>query len=112
MSGTSFADKPRGPRENPSGAASIHPVPRAKPPPRVGQPRSGPAVFPKRPRLSGWSILAGLMAVLVSLLTFCHKGWADQPRISLIEKYLTNQVLIHFDTEAGHTYELQYTAKF
>jgi hypothetical protein len=34
---------------------------------------------------------------------------ASQPVISKIELFGTNQVLIHFDTEAGRTYALQYT---
>ena len=34
---------------------------------------------------------------------------AGQPKIELIEPFLTSQVLIHFDTEANRTYELQYT---
>lgn len=35
---------------------------------------------------------------------------AAEPRIDYIEPFLTNQVLIHFDTEANRTYILQYTA--
>ena len=34
---------------------------------------------------------------------------ASQPVISKIELFSTNQVLIHFDTEANRTYTLQYT---
>ena len=33
------------------------------------------------------------------------------PEIYLIEPFLTNQVLIHFDTDANRTYTLQYTEK-
>jgi hypothetical protein len=34
---------------------------------------------------------------------------AAPPKIDYIEPFLTTQVLIHFDTEANRTYELQYT---
>ena len=34
---------------------------------------------------------------------------APQPKIELIELFLTDRVLIHFDTEANRTYELQFT---
>ena len=34
---------------------------------------------------------------------------AGQPKIEFIERFQTNHVLIHFDTEANRTYELQYT---
>jgi len=35
---------------------------------------------------------------------------ASPPQIALIQPFLTNQVLIHFDTEANRTYALQYTS--
>lgn len=35
-------------------------------------------------------------------------GLSHTPRIDLIEPFLVNQVLIHFDTEADVAYELQY----
>src|SRR5882762_7388331 len=34
---------------------------------------------------------------------------SGEPKIDLIERFQTNYVLIHFDTEANLTYELQYT---
>jgi hypothetical protein len=34
---------------------------------------------------------------------------AGQPKIDFIERFQTNYVTIHFDTEANLTYELQYT---
>ncbi len=34
---------------------------------------------------------------------------AAPPKIDFIEMFLTNQVLIHFDTEANRTYQLEYT---
>jgi hypothetical protein len=39
----------------------------------------------------------------------CWGVSAAPPVISKIEKYNTNQLLIHFDTEANFTYELQAT---
>jgi hypothetical protein len=35
---------------------------------------------------------------------------AEESRISLIEPFVNNQMLIHFDTEANRTYILQYTS--
>ena len=34
---------------------------------------------------------------------------ANPPEIYLIERFLTNQILLHFDTEGDRTYYLQYT---
>ena len=45
----------------------------------------------------------GLGVLLVWFIGFCQS-----PRIDLIEPFLMNQVLIHFDTEADVVYELQY----
>jgi hypothetical protein len=46
---------------------------------------------------AGWAVL-GLLAC---------PACADQPRIDRIETFLTNQVLIHFNTEADRNYALQ-----
>lgn len=46
----------------------------------------------------------GLGVFLVGFSCF-----GQSPRIDLIEPFLMNQVLIHFDTEADVVYELQYT---
>lgn len=35
---------------------------------------------------------------------------ATEPKINFIELFGTNKVLIHFDTEANHTYVLQYSS--
>jgi hypothetical protein len=59
-----------------------------------------------RPTLAaGGSVAAVLLAVVL------FAGWAGaaQPEIYLIERYSSNQVLLHFDTEANRTYTLQYT---
>lgn len=56
---------------------------------------------PRQPAL----LLKGVIGALVLLGTVR----AGQPKIELIEPFLTSQVLIHFDTEANRTYELQYT---
>lgn len=45
----------------------------------------------------------------VLLLVGVMRLLAATPKIDYIEKYLTTQVLIHFDTEPNRTYELQYT---
>jgi len=37
---------------------------------------------------------------------------AGTPEIYLIERFLTNQILLHFDTEPNRTYVLQYTDSF
>ncbi|MFO1512191.1 MAG: hypothetical protein U1F83_04635 [Verrucomicrobiota bacterium] len=51
-------------------------------------------------RAGSFSFALGLLAATAG---------AALPKIELIELFLTNQVLIHFDTEANRTYELQYT---
>ncbi len=43
------------------------------------------------------------------LLAGVVRAIAAPPKIDIIEPFLTTQVLIHFDTEANRTYELQYT---
>ena len=48
--------------------------------------------------MGSFLLVAGLMRAV-----------AAAPKIDYIEVFLTNQVLIHFDTEANRTYELQYT---
>ena len=51
--------------------------------------------------------LRDAFSVLFFLLSIT--AFSSQPRIDLIELYQSNQVLIHFDTEANRTYQLQYT---
>jgi hypothetical protein len=46
---------------------------------------------------------------VIGAIVLLANAWAGQPKIELIELFLSNQVLIHFDTEANRTYELQYT---
>lgn len=48
------------------------------------------------------------MGSLLLVVGMMHVS-AAVPKIDYIELFLTNQVLIHFDTEANRTYELQYT---
>ena len=50
-----------------------------------------------------------LLALAILGLVWAAEIQAGQPKIDLIEAFQTNQVLIHFDTEANRTYELQYT---
>ena len=58
-------------------------------------------MFKRSAKLFGIALsLAGMISVI-----------AAPPKIDFIETYLTTQVLIHFDTEANRTYELQYTEK-
>ena len=47
------------------------------------------------------------MAALVLLFAVAHSA---EPKIRLIEKFGTHQVVIHYDTEANRTYVLQYTS--
>lgn len=51
------------------------------------------------------TILSGTLLLLCSVIRLT----AAPPKIDYIEPFLTTQVLIHFDTEANRTYELQYT---
>ena len=55
-------------------------------------------------RRQGW-----LTLVVFCALSLGEAALAALPTIDLIEPYLTSQVLLHFDTEANRTYELQYT---
>lgn len=50
-------------------------------------------------------LLAALMAVTGAL----KASGAEPPRIDLIELFVSDGVLIHFEAEANRTYELQYT---
>jgi hypothetical protein len=50
----------------------------------------------------GVLVLFCLPLILVTALS-------STPEISLIEPYLSDRVLIHFDTDANRTYTLQYT---
>ena len=43
-------------------------------------------------------------------LASANRLFATDPRIYLIERFGTNQITIHFDTDANRTYELQYTS--
>ncbi|HWV98926.1 MAG TPA: hypothetical protein VNZ64_04455 [Candidatus Acidoferrum sp.] len=63
------------------------------------------------PGLPGWKLAAtgGLVGALLAFGVSIRLAGAAQPQISLIEMYSTDQVLIHFDTEANRTYTLQYT---
>jgi hypothetical protein len=66
---------------------------------------SGPANSPS----GGGMLFAGAVALAAtSLVLVAWSASAAPPSISHIERFLTNQVLIHFDTEANRTYTLQY----
>jgi len=51
-------------------------------------------------------LLASATLLLALLLL---DATAAPPVITRIERWNTNQVLLHFDTEAGRTYHLEYT---
>jgi|SRR5437868_2822113 len=51
----------------------------------------------------------GALLAAASSFQSCLNVRASSPVIQLIELYSTNQVLIHFDTDANRTYTLQYT---
>jgi hypothetical protein len=53
------------------------------------------------------SIYICALALLAGRVTL-----AGPPEIYLIERFLTNQILLHFDTEPNRTYVLQYTDSF
>ena len=50
-----------------------------------------------------------LVLVLFSTIYFARQARAIQPVITKIEPFNTNQLLLHFDTEANYTYNLQYS---
>ena len=57
-----------------------------------------------------WRAFALLCLPCGAALTLCFGAWAGTPRIELIEPFVDNQVLIHFDTEPNRTYILQHTS--
>lgn len=63
-------------------------------------------------RTCGNRLAAGTLLFLVGsvALALTFQARCEQPRIEYIEPFLTNRVLIHFDTEANRTYILQYTS--
>ena len=60
----------------------------------------------------GNKLVAGVLSFLLGsmALSMPFPARSEQPRIEYIEPFLTNRVLIHFDTEASRTYILQYTS--
>jgi len=77
---------------------------------------SAPGIAPKlavpahrvsSPSVLYTQILGCVLAVLVLIFAIAH---AAEPKIRLIETAGTNQVVIHYDTEANRTYVLQYTS--
>ena|ERR1041384_2367278 len=64
--------------------------------------------FRLRKRFFWIAISSGVVAFAAMLAV----AGSFQPQINFIERYATNQVLIHFDTEAGHTYYLQYSTSY
>jgi hypothetical protein len=54
-------------------------------------------------------IVGTVLSGLLSLALLAGPALAGPPRIDKIERFQSNQVLIHFDTEADLNYELQYT---
>jgi hypothetical protein len=59
--------------------------------------------------ISLFSGLVALVAGLVALALLDGSARAGQPKISYIQTFRTNQLLIHFDTEANLTYILEYS---
>ena len=49
--------------------------------------------------------------IFLAIFVCAHPGRGTTPSIYLIERYATNQVLVHFDTDPNRTYVLQYTDK-
>jgi len=69
--------------------------------------RARPAV--RLARQTGWSASIRSAAALAAAGFLAWAvGAAEPPRIDHIECFLTNQVTIHFDTDAHRTYELQF----
>jgi hypothetical protein len=61
--------------------------------------------------MSSYLIFPPLRLLWLALVMFACLNFAKaaDPHIYLITLFGTNQVLVHFDTEANRTYELQYT---
>jgi hypothetical protein len=59
------------------------------------------------PSQTGHFALGSVGTSLAAILTVISLG-AAEPRIDHIDRFLTNQVLIHFDTEPNRTYQLQF----
>src|SRR3989442_772075 len=51
---------------------------------------------------------AGMGCLILMLLSADVIAWSAEPRVDHIERLGTNQVTIHFDTDANRTYILQY----
>src|SRR4051794_17096217 len=60
-------------------------------------------------KLFSLPVCSAAALALLLMATICVDG--STPVIYLIEPFLTNQVLVHFDTDANRTYTLQYTDK-
>jgi hypothetical protein len=68
------------------------------------------AVFEFRTRRNALiGITIGTFFAVLFLLT--NSARSTPPQITLVERYLTNQILLHFDADANRTYVLQYTDK-
>src|ERR1039457_2359722 len=59
---------------------------------------------------NAWVAFGLLSLLALAALALSFNAPAAQPRIQLIEPFVNNQVLVHFDTEANRTYILQYTS--
>jgi hypothetical protein len=60
---------------------------------------------------AGWKVPVGLLALaLFAQVWLGARAGAAPYEISLIEKYSTNRVLLHFDAPEKHTYYLEYTS--
>ena len=49
--------------------------------------------------------------ILTTSLLSTNLARCSPPEIQFIERFSSNQVLLHFDTDANRTYTLQYTSK-
>jgi hypothetical protein len=74
-------------------------------------------MIPSMPRVSRLKLAAflnadlGFVTVLaaVGLAVFAGTARATDPHIDLIERFGTDRVTIHFNTDAGRTYTLQFS---
>ncbi|HXJ59298.1 MAG TPA: hypothetical protein VNU68_21840 [Verrucomicrobiae bacterium] len=55
-----------------------------------------------------WFIQAAILVGLIGSVATGLRLQATEPQISRIEPFLTDQVTIHFDTDANRTYQLQF----
>src|SRR3954469_20211279 len=60
-------------------------------------------------QVSGQVPIRVLVCTVLGLMLLGWTAWAAQPKIDFIEKYLSSQILVHYDVPANAKYRLEYT---